>query len=168
MRSYEERAKDFIKVFSPYCKGCKSRYDFEKAAYKFMSDHPNRKIRVEYGVSRVAFIISDYVIKVDYRHNDYKWAGNCASEYNSYLRFQKDGFDYLVAACSRYRCQNRYFYIMPKVNGIGNQNRDFWKALNGKEEDYILLHCLDLHSGNYGWSRKTGKPVIIDYAATEF
>lgn len=164
MRSYEERAKDFIKVLAVYCKGCKTKWDFLNAAAHFRQDYPRRKLIVSYGVSRIVFITSDYVIKVDYKHNGYKWAGDCASEYANYRKYDEDGYGYLFATCTRYRCLNRYFYIMPRVRGIGNCHKDFDAALDEDEYDYVYDHCCDLHGANYGWDFKTNKPVIIDYA----
>ena len=65
MRSYIERAKDFIKEIYPYL----ARADFEcwntmNIVEQYNHDY-SRKVLFRHGIARVALITSDYVVKFD-------------------------------------------------------------------------------------------------------
>lgn len=160
MRSYEERAKDFIKQIFPYLDGCDDEHEErEWAVLAFNHDH-NRKVIYSHGMTRYALITSDYVVKVDYAQT--RW-GNSEDEMEVYEEAVADGFDYLFAKISRYEYMGKTFYIMPRIYGIGKKFYDADEYLTEEECDWVWEHICDLHNQNYGW--KNGHVVIFDYAA---
>lgn len=126
----------------------------------------HRHVKFNYGMSRVAFITSDYVIKIDYHKC---WAGNCIHEYTLYQdKIKNSPYSYLFAEITQYIYNGIAFYIMPRIYGIDeNREEDVDSFLNYDEERFVrdILCIHDLHSGNYGWKNK--KVVIIDYAYYE-
>lgn len=159
MRSYEERAKDFIKQIFPYLDGCDQHNDRKWAILAFNHTY-KRKVIYAHGMTRYALITSDYVVKVDYAQT--RW-GNCEDEMEVYEEAVADGFEYLFAKISRYDYNGKTFYIMPRIHGIGKKDYDADEYLNEEECDWVWEHVCDLHNQNYGW--ENGHVVIFDYAA---
>ena len=81
MRSYEERAMDFVKELYPYLTtfGAFDRYSFARyaTAVGAFNDDKHRKVQFANGVARVAFITSDYVVKYEYNPNNVDFYGGC-------------------------------------------------------------------------------------------
>ena len=95
--SYEVRAERFIYQLYPYIQNCECYYDFDKAI-KFFNIRNRRKVIFAHGLTRVAFITSDYVVKMTFGRQDYiNNFGDCEAEYHMYKRAERDGFDYLLA-----------------------------------------------------------------------
>ena len=167
---YEVRAKEFIKEFAPYLKGIRvTKFNLHKvciAVHRFNSDK-KRNVRVTSGASRVAFITSDYVVKLDFGTT---WAGNSKTEMLGYLQAQKDGYEYLLAKISLYKYRNRNFFIMPRARvaetlTLRSQKR-LWNKLTEEEQRYIHHNFEDLHESN--WGSLKGRPILIDYAWNDF
>lgn len=160
MRSYEERAKDFIQLIFPYLNKYNFDHDMRKWGIFAFNHTYNRKVIYAHGMTRYALITSDYVVKVDYAQT--RW-GNSEDEMKLYKEAVADGFDYLFAKISRYEYSGKTFYIMPRIRGIGKKDYDADEYLTEEERDWVCEHVCDLHNQNYGW--KDGHVVIFDYAA---
>lgn len=162
-QSYEDRAKRFIHDFYPFISECKTYYEFSQAvaAYNYVR---RRHVIMSYGLTRIAFITSDYVVKINYAKSEYNFDrfGDCEQEVETYLQAERDGFEYLFAKLSPYYYQEHNFYIMPRVYGIGRTEEDADYYTTAEESDWLYDHVRDLHSNNYGW--KNGHVLIIDYA----
>jgi len=161
--SYMVRARQFAQEIYPYISDCKSVEDFEWAVEVF-NRFNHRAVKVANGLTRVALITSDYVLKIDYgtRQKDF---GGCADEYRAYQRVFKDGYADLFARISAVMVNEKVYYIMPKIDRIGEEYNGDIEALDvvdADANDYLWEHFRDLHCNNFGW--KNGNPVIVDYA----
>lgn len=163
--SYEHRAKRFIKQIFPYLMACAELEEYEEAVFNFMMDHPYRNISCDHGLTRVAYITSDYVVKIDYDEEQIARFGGSEKEIAFYAMAEREGMAHLFAKISRYDYRGRRFYIMPRVTGI---DEDRWEDANyymtDEENDWCEEHHLyDLHCKNYGLVN--GQVKIIDYGA---
>lgn len=159
MRSYIERAKDFIAEIIPYLENCNTHDERMDAVFHFNMEH-NRRVEYNHGQSRYALATSDYVVKVDYRCS--LWGGS-VDEMELYEEAEQDGFAYLFAKITQYKYNDKYFYIMPRIKGVGRYYADADEYMTEEEADWCYDHVSDLHNENYGW--KNGHVVIFDYAA---
>lgn len=160
--TYEIRAEKFIHQIFDYIDGCKQLSQFEKAVRRFNADH-NRKVKFAHGLTRVCFITSDYVIKYDFgTERNLGRFGTCRNEVQTYALAERDGFAYLLAKPTMIEYKEKWFCIMPRINGIEKYSYDVNYYLTNEENDWVSDHIYDLHNGNYGW--KNRHPVIIDYA----
>ena len=167
---YEVRAKEFIKEFAPYLKGIRvtksNSYKICDAVRRFNVDK-KRHVKVASGASRIALITSDYVVKLDFGTT---WAGNSKTEMLGYQQAQKDGYEYLLAKISLYKCRNRSFFIMPRARVAGTLTwqgqKRLWHKLTENERKYIRDNFEDLHDNN--WGSLNGRPILIDYAWNDF
>lgn len=166
---YETRAKKFLEkifpfiendIFDPYC--------VEDAIENF-NDTYHRKVKVGYGEARIALITSDYVIKYDYNDDCVEEIGGCENEVELYAQAVADGFDYLFAKTMRYNYEGYSFYIMPRIDHIGEYRNFYHSAeyyMTIEERAWCVDHNLtDLHCNNYGFRK--GKVCIVDYAYIE-
>ena len=167
---YEVRAKAFIKEFAPYLKGIRvtrsNSYKIYDAVRRFNVDK-KRNVKVASGASRIALITSDYVVKLDFGTT---WAGNSKTEMLGYQQAQKDGYEYLLAKISLYKCCNRSFFIMPRARVAETLTwrgqKRLWDKLTEDERRYIHDNFEDLHENN--WGSLNGKLILIDYAWNNF
>ena len=167
---YEVRAKAFIKEFAPYLKGIRvtrsNSYKIYDAVRRFNVDK-KRNVKVASGASRIALITSDYVVKLDFGTT---WAGNSKTEMLGYQQAQKDGYEYLLAKISLYKCCNRSFFIMPRARVAETLTwrgqKRLWNKLTEDERRYIHDNFEDLHENN--WGSLNGKLILIDYAWNNF
>ena len=167
---YEVRAKAFIKEFAPYLKGIRvtrsNSYKIYDAVRRFNVDK-KRNVKVASGASRIALITSDYVVKLDFGTT---WAGNSKTEMLGYQQAQKDGYEYLLAKISLYKCCNRSFFIMPRARVAETLTwrgqKRLWSKLTEDERRYIRDNFEDLHENN--WGSLNGKLILIDYAWNNF
>ena len=165
--SYEFRAKKFIEQIAPIIPqifNARTVRQLHKDIDQFNTEH-HRKVIMSRGITRIALITSDYVIKIDYEHDEV--FGDCEAELHMYEIAEADGFDYMFAKITRYQYNNMNFYIMPRIEGI-NPYRDCYATdfMTDNEIEWCNEHNLiDLHSGNFGWKNK--HVVIIDYAARD-
>ena len=163
--SYEVRARLFLNQIYPFIKDCVDVGDYCEAVDKFNATF-HRAVRIANGLTRVALITSDYVIKIDCgaRHNISRFGG-CENEYHKYQKIVRDGYGYLFAKISPVMRGDKVVYIMPRIHNVGSEHsnyEDVYYWLNEEENDYVYDICQDLHYNNYGW--ENGYPVIIDYA----
>ena len=167
--SYEVRAQKFIqKVFPSIEDIMNDPYEVEEVMQMF--NHLNhRKVRVCFGDARIALITSDYVIKYTYDFECEEEIGGGDNEVELYAQAVKDGFEHLFAKVTRYNYKNISFYIMPRIEHIGEyrnlyHHADYYMA--DEEKDWCEEHHLtDLHCNNYGF--RNGKVCIVDYAYIE-
>ncbi len=163
---YEIRAQKFIKDFFPFISECETYYQFSQAvaAYNYVR---RRHVFMAYGLTRIAFITSDYVVKINFARHDenFERFGDCETEIAVYQKAEHDGYEYLFAKISPYYYQEHNFYIMPRINGIGRYDDDAEEHLSYDEYLWVYSHVHDLHCNNYGW--KNGHIVIIDYACAD-
>lgn len=164
---YRIRAQKFIKQIFPYIDGY--MYDDLDETIKRVQGFANekrRKVLVSSGISRIAIITADYVIKWDRYSHDVYGAGNCEKEYLTWrwLLDENPGYAYLFAEITRFKFGGEIFYIMPRVRGIDkDRHGDADNYVEEDEEDFLNEWFYDLHSGNFGIDRK-GNVTIFDYA----
>lgn len=165
MSNYEERAIKFATFFTKYLKDCNDLDDFIHAIKLYNLTHTN-KLSYEYGVSRIAIIRSDYVIKFEYQNDEEGFqngeAGNNITEAEVYEQACIDGFEYLLAKTTLVEINDIQFAIMPRINHINDYDKDYTDFLTCEEHKWLRAHVYDIHYGNVGY--KNRKPVIIDYA----
>ena len=161
--SYVERAQKFIRGFFPFMENWTDKYDVEQAVYDYMIKHPRRNVQFANGISRVAIITADYVIKFDYDPNNVEEVGGCENEVSFYSMAKDEGKAYLFAEITPYEYCGQRFYIMPRVEGIGRTWHSAEYYMTWEEQLWCDRHGLsDLHCNNYGWV--DGRICIIDYA----
>ena len=163
--SYEVRAQKFIRMIAPYLFNCLDVVDYADAVDAFMFDHPTRKIRFDNGLTRVALITSDYVIKIDYDEEQIARFGGSENEIKFYAMAEREGMAHLFAKISRYDFEGKHYYIMPRITGISEDRwEDAWEYMTTEECEWCEEHHLyDLHCKNYGLVK--GQVKIIDYGA---
>lgn len=161
--TYEVRAEKFIHQIFSYIWDCENVEDYEWAVNKFNYDY-HRKVKIAHGLTRVALITSDYVVKIDCgSYYDIDRFGGCANEFDIYEQAEADGFAYLFAKPTAVNYQGQQFCVMPRINGIEKTMYDADWYMSVPESDWVCERVFDMHNGNYGW--KDGHPVLIDYAA---
>ena len=160
---YRVRACKFFESIYPYIKDCLDDPAMCKYAMQKYNHQKSRKVQVFAGYTRIAFLCSDYVIKLDYNPREIYRVGGCESEVTFYQFAKEQGFAYLLAEISRHEYMGITFYVMPRISGMGRvldrYAEDFFE---GEERIFIDYYLRDLHDENYGWYNKT--PVIFDYA----
>jgi hypothetical protein len=162
MRSYEERAKDFIKEIFPYiAKNMQSPWYVREGVNKFNKKR-SRNVKMRAGCARIALLTSDYVVKFDYDYEEVESIGGCANEAYMYDIAEREGFAYLFAKTTHVTYQNHDFYIMPLIEGVDDCNGSAWHHMTITEANWCHDHSVtDLHSGNYGF--RDGHVCIFDY-----
>ena len=167
--NYEVRAQKFIHKIFPTIKDIMDEpYEVEEVIKMFNCLH-HRKIHVCYGDARIALLTSDYVVKFDYNYETIEEIGGCENEVALYACAVEDGFDYLFAKINRYDYEGHSFYIMPRIDHVGEYRNIYHHAdyyMTEEEQDWCMKHNLtDLHCNNYGFRK--GKVCIVDYAYIE-
>ena len=163
MRNYEERAKDFIAQIFPFIADKYDPYTIADIVAEFNHQF-NRHVEMKHGIARIALITSDYVVKFDFDDDEVDSVGGCENEIAVYAEAERDGFAYLFAKTTRYEYKNRFFYIMPRINGVGSKLYHYAEDyLDPKEQEWCDAHNIsDLHCNNYGF--RNGHICLIDYA----
>lgn len=164
--TYEVRARAFAHAIYPFVCDCKTVEQFQTAVENFNALF-NRHVRMSHGQTRVVFITSDYVLKLDYGNRGNRW-GTCADERKAYCKVFRDGFAYLFAKTTPIMVNEKVFYAMPRINRIGTEYNGYdeaWDVVGDKERDYLWDNFRDLHAENFGW--KNHNPIIVDYACVE-
>lgn len=159
--TYEERGIKFGKFLAKLFENCEDYYDFADAMSNYNKAHKN-KLHWASGFTRIAIIRSDYVIKFTYRQG--VRAGDCISERRVYEMAEKAGMEHLFAKTTLVEECGRTFAVMPRVNGVDDEDRCWWEHCTDEEYDWIHDHVFDLGARNLGYRR--GKVCIIDYAYT--
>lgn len=162
MRNYVERAKDFVEEVFPYIANCMSPWQMESFIRQYNADF-TRNVLVRSGLSRIALITSDYVVKFDYDEDEVDSIGGCDNEMELYASAKREGFSYLFAEITPYISHERTFYIMPRIRGIGSGRRYAEHYMTEAEKDFCRRYRItDLHTNNYGF--RHGHVCLVDYA----
>lgn len=164
--SYERNAQNFIKRFFPYLveflTSTKNLYFHSRNVEKVLYTQYKRRVLILHGISRIAFITSNYVIKFDYNSDDD--FGNSETEYKFYQIAEREGYSYMFAKISKFTYNGYTFYIMPRVKGINEHRVGAWRYMTDDERDFCDTYELnDLHGGNFGIEH--GQLIIFDYAS---
>ena len=165
--SYVERAKVFIEAIYPYIEDSMQYTLRVQNAIRLFNTTCHRRVVMSSGMSRIALITSDYVIKWDYTQNTFY--GTCETEYQLYNEHKDDDLSYLLAPVVCYTTHGKNFYIMPRVFKIAERIDDdleIEEYLDDDERNYLFhdLALKDIHSGNWGFNRGSETPMIFDYA----
>lgn len=167
MRTYEERAMDFIKELYEV-KGTNTfmkNYGVRRIVAEYLSLHPRRNVKIAEGAARTVIITSDYVIKID--TGMVENYGGCENEEEFYDYACECGMEYLLAKPTHFRYKRIDFYIYPRASVYANFThfRDWRSELSYEEREFVDL-IDDLHEGNVGFIHR--KLCIIDYAMNTF
>ncbi len=165
---YEIRAYRFALRLCALFQHCQYLEDFENVIGQYNETHA-RKLHAAAGVSRIAILRNDYVIKFNLRPTE-DWddgtgrcgAGDNMTEEKVYQKAVTDGFEYLLAKTTVVNIGGREIAIMPRINGVGDSERSYLNYVTQEEFDWLSENIYDLHCWNIGY--KGNKPVIIDYA----
>lgn len=159
--NYIERAKKFVPVVYSILNNAFDLEEVEECVDDF-NFYNKRKVIFTHGLTRMAFITSDYVIKFDYDPDATDHWGGSENEIAVYQQAEREGMDYLFAKITRFRYREYTFYIMPRIHGVERTDYDATEYMNADEYDWCLEHGIcDLHSGNYGWRNR--HICLIDY-----
>ena len=163
MRTYVERAEDFIKELLEY-KGkntFKKEYGIRRTVCEYRTVHPRRRIEVSSGAARTAIITSDYVIKID--TGMIENYGGCEQEMEFYDYACDNGMEHLLAKPTLFKYKRINFYIYPRarVQTSMKHSRNWYSELTYDEQSFVD-EIYDLHAGNIGFLH--GRLCIIDYA----
>ena len=161
---YESRARKFAHILITLFAGCVDLNDFVFAIQEYNATH-SRPLVYAHGVSRIAIIRSDYVIKFNIRPSGF-WkdgrAGSISSEARVYEQAVADGMEHLLAKVTVDKENDRIFAIMPRIRNIGNESRNWYNYCTYEESEWLESHINDLHENNVGY--RNGKVCVIDYA----
>ena len=168
-KSYIERAMRMAEILSSYMDGYSETMSIynkcNMAAKEYNTRHKHSFMGFENGSTRLAFIISDYVLKVDYQ--TIRSFGNSESELKAWDFICKNGMEEYFAEITKYTSNSGItFYIMPRIKHIGEYDEEWFNDTLYETDivayDFIQDNFCDFHDGNFGI--KNGHPVVIDYA----
>ena len=168
-KSYIERAMRMAEILSSYMDSYSETMSIynkcNMAAKEYNIRHKHSFMGFENGSTRLAFIISDYVLKVDYR--TIKSYGNSETELKAWDFICKNGMEEYFAEITKYTSKSGItFYIMPRIKHIGEYDEEWFNDILYETDivayDFIQDNFCDFHDGNFGI--KNGHPVVIDYA----
>ena len=168
-KSYIERAMQMAELLSSYMEnGNKIESIYNRcrmAAFEYNKRHSRSAMCFDNGSTRFAFIISDYVLKVDY--NIIKSFGNSETELKAWDFICKNGMEEYFAEITKHVSKSGItFYIMPRIKHVGEYDEE-WLFETLYETDIVAYYFIqdyfyDFHENNFGF--KNGHPVMIDYA----
>lgn len=168
-KSYIERAMRMAEILSSYMDSYSETMSIynkcNMAAKEYNIRHKHSFMGFENGSTRLAFIISDYVLKVDYR--TIKSYGNSETELKAWDFIRENGMEEYFAEITKYISKSGItFYIMPRIKHIGEYDEEWFNDTLYETDigayDFIQDNFCDFHENNFGI--KNGHPVIIDYA----
>lgn len=175
-KSYIERAEHFAEIISRYIeaeietnKALFMTRAINDAVMKYNIDHNRHNLTVRSGTTRAVLIISDYVLKIDFRSS--ATFGDSETELKGYELAVSEGIEEYFAKITKYTSKNGInFYIMPRINQVGCMD-DEWFYDTIYDNDPEAWHIIrdnfeDFHKNNFGV--KNGHPVAIDYACNCF
>ena len=168
-KSYIERAMRMAEILSSYMENY-SEIDSiyrkcQMVAMEYNKRHKHSSMGFESGSTRLAFIVSDYVLKVDYA--EIEAYGNSESELKAWDFILRNGMEEYFAEITKYVSKSGItFYIMPRINNVGEYGGDwlldYLYVNDASAYDFIQDNFAGFHDYNFGIKR--GHPVIIDYA----
>lgn len=158
--TYVERATSFISAFLPFLEiyGFDTPDDVRLAA-EYFNLYNNRRVKVCHGLTRIALVNSDYVVKFNYGGYVGTYGG-CEEEVAMYQQADSEGMAHLLAAITRVEVEGHVFYIMPRARYVGKTDLSLGNSED--EVDWLFDTLYDLHEFNCGVIN--GRAVVIDYA----
>ena len=168
-KSYIERAMRMAETLSSYMESYNETMSIynkcSMAVKEYNIRHKHSSMSLESGSTRLAFIISDYVLKVDYQ--TIRSFGNSETELEAWDFICENGMEEYFAEITKYVSKSGItFYIMPRIKHIGEYDEEwFYDTLYDIDIGaycFIQDNFCDFHENNFGI--KNGHPVIIDYA----
>ena len=168
-KSYIERAMRMAELLSSYMNSYSETMSIynkcNMAAKEYNIRHKHSSMNVKSGSTRLAFIINDYVLKVDYQ--TIKFYGSSETELEAWNFICENGMEEYFAEITKYTSKSGItFYIMPRIKHIGEYDEEWFNdtlfATDIVAYDFIQDNFYDFHENNFGI--KNGHPVIIDYA----
>ena len=172
-KSYIERAMRMAEILSSYMDSYSETMSIynkcNMAAKEYNIRHKHSSMNVKSGSTRLAFIISDYVLKVDYQ--TIKFYGSSETELEAWNFIRENGMEEYFAEITKYVSKSGVtFYIMPRIKHIGEYDEDWFFETLYKTDivacGFIQDNFCDFHENNFGI--KNGHPVMIDYAWNYF
>lgn len=161
---YVERATEFISDFIDFINGKTERlYDCLLLCDDIRKYNKTLGIKATYnsGLSRHVILNEDYVIKWDKNPDRISRFGGCEDEIEKYEQAERDEMAYLLAPITRINVNGLKFYVMPRVDSLGEI--DIKNYLTHKEAEWVDDNLDDIHGENWGWYN--GEEVMIfDYA----
>lgn len=157
---YKVRAEKFAHVLVKLFADCEDLGDFYEAVEEYNDTHHNCNMLCDHGISRVAIMRSDYVIKFHRRADFDSWAGDSYSERRVYEKAVEAGYAYLLAETTLKNIDGVDVAIMPRIKGVGSTS--LYDCTTPAELRWLRNNVGDLHANNYG--RRNGKICVIDYA----
>ena len=158
---YKVRAEKFAHVLVKLFASCRFLEDFEYAVHQYNNTH-RYPLRIAHGISRIAIIHSDYVIKFHRREDFQGWAGDNISERRMYEKAVDDGYDYLLAEINLVNVDGVQVAIMPRIYGIDSTD-DYEDYLTWDEQEWVENNIGDIHSKNFGI--RNNNICFVDYAS---
>ena len=159
---YRVRAEKFAHVLVKLFADCRYLEDFEYAVRQYNNTHRHCSMKIAHGISRIAIIRSDYVIKFHRRADFDGWAGDNTSERRMYEKAVDDGYDYLLAETNLVNIDGVQVAIMPRIYGIGS-TYDYEDYLTWDELEWVENNIGDIHSKNFGI--RNNNICFVDYAS---
>ena len=168
-KSYIERAMRMAELLSSYMDSYSETMSIynkcNMAAKEYNIRHKHSSMNVKSGSTRLAFIISDYVLKVDYQ--TIKFYGSSETELEAWNFICENRVEEYFAEITKYISKSGItFYIMPRIKHIGEYDEEWFNDTLFETDivayDFIQDNFYDFHENNFGI--KNGHPVIIDYA----
>lgn len=164
---YEIRAKKFAEYLCRLFLYCSTLDDFVRVIEEYNLTH-SRPIHYKHGVSRIAILRADYVVKFNLAPESH-WcdmegrclAGDNDSEVEVYERAVEEGYSYLLAKTTVINLYGRSISIMPRIDHVGDEDRDWKRYVSLDEYRWLRDNVSDLHAFNVGYYHN--KPVVIDY-----
>lgn len=172
-KSYIKRAMRMAELLSSYMEDYNKNESIyvrcKMAAFEYNKRHSRSSMSVDNGSTRIAFIISDYVLKVDYKA--IKAYGNSETELEAWDFICENGMEEYFAEITKYVSKSGLtFYIMPRIKHVGEYDEDWFFETLYKTDivacGFIQDNFCDFHENNFGI--KNGHPVMIDYAWNYF
>ena len=112
---YIVRAQKFIQEIAYYLEGADSIESYDWAVTAFNADH-HRAVKMAHGLTRIALITSDYVIKIDYDPVKIATFGGCKNEMKIYELAEHDNISYLFAKITPYEYNGTYSAVMSNID----------------------------------------------------
>ena len=157
--TYEERGAKFAEVLAKRFEGCVTFDDFRREIQRYNTTHV-RKLNWDHGVSRIAILRADYVIKFDFAPTGWfsdGHAGNCSSEEAVYARAVADGMEHLLAKTTVLTFHGLTCSIMPRIKGVGT--RYGWERTVTPKEEAWLSDNLKDNIARVGIKQATGLSI---------
>ena len=166
-KSYIERATHMAELLSSYMENDNKNESIynrcRRAAFEYNRRHSRSAMCFDNGSTRFAFIISDYVLKVDYR--EVKSFCNSETELEAWNFICENGMEEYFAEITKYTSKSGItFYIMPRIKHVGEYDEDWFFETLYKTDivacGFIQDNFCDFYETKFGI--KNGHPVMID------